>query len=80
MNGRDRRRIRKIIEQVAAKQSTSVETVWMEMQIAIDAAFNKRNEPVHEAFISIFGDRKPSVEELIFKTAALSALQLHDVH
>ena len=76
MNERDRRRIQKIIEQVAVKQSASIETVRREMQIAINAAFSKRHEPGHEAFISMFGDRKPSVEEFIFGTAALSALQM----
>ena len=70
MNGRDRRRIRKIIEQVAVRQSASAETVRREMQIAIDAAHSERYEPGHEAYIRMFGDRKPSVEEFILCTAA----------
>jgi len=74
MNELDRKRIQKIIEQVATQEKASVEAVQREMQAAIDEAFNTRHEPGHEAFIRMFGDRRPSVEEFILKTAAFSAL------
>lgn len=76
MDDMDRKRIRKIIERVAFKEGASVETVRREMRIAIEDAFSKRYEPGHEAFISMFGDRCPSVEEFILGTAAFGALQM----
>ena len=73
MNEMDRKRIRRIIEQVAAEEGTSIGEVRKEMQLAIDDAFSQRYEFGHEAFIRTFGDRCPSVEEFILKTAAISA-------
>lgn len=75
MDEGDRKRIQKIIEQIAAQEGVSVDAMQREMQAAIDDAFSKRHEPGHEAFISIFGNRCPSVEEFIFcnREVALNA-------
>ena len=74
MNDIEQMKARKIIERVAAQYGTSVRTVRREMQIAIDYAFIRRHMSGNDAFVSVFGDECPSVEEFIIKAATLGSI------
>ena len=70
MDAVQRKQMQKIISQIAAKNGVSVQYARQQMQAAIDAAYNSTDLTVHARFKTLFGNKKPSIEEFISKAAA----------
>ena len=56
-----------IIDQIAQNHNTTPEEVRTEMEKAIHAAYLNRTP----AFLTLFGDREPSIKEIVLATALM---------
>lgn len=61
-----------ILERIARKEGIPVSEVVQEMEIAIDAAKNSKDQKASAAFHRLFGNKTPSLEEFVHTLARLA--------